>query len=163
MKRAYTKQLSLIGRGKEVGFALIHGKHLLRYGIKTLPGKRGGLVYVQRVEQLLGTLLTMAGPQVNIIAEDVSCIPGQGALRQAIYHTAQRWQRAGYSVCFLSLSEVKSVLCGDTDATHRVLMDAVLRDMAGLSKLIPRTSASAYWDKALLALTLARASCSACT
>ncbi len=45
--------LSFFARGKEIGFAIIADGELIRYGVKTVSGRRCGATFKRKVEKSL--------------------------------------------------------------------------------------------------------------
>lgn len=156
MKKNPTPIIAFFARGREIGFVILEAGHIIRYGIKTVRGKRGGPTFIERIEEALAPLLEMSGPQGMIVTERPSVLSRTGALCQVMSTLADGWKQHGYPVHLLSLEEAKRRLCNSRDATHRDLIQATVEQYPMLRSLVARPNGqqTKYWEKVFLAAAL---------
>ena len=149
--------IALFARGREIGFVVMHRGKIVRYGVKTITGRRRGRTFVEGIEKALADVLSLAGPQGVIVAETHKLAHHQGALCRVLADIFKRWERRGLGVCYLSLEEVKESLCRNQKATHSELVEAVADRYPPLQSLITGATIEGqkYWQKGFVAMGLA--------
>jgi hypothetical protein len=127
MRQKPTKTLSIFARGKEIGFVILEDGEILKYGAKTVKGKRSRVSFDKRVEKALCPLLKAVRPQGSVALERDLEDSKRGALCRAIGRTSKLWGKKGYPLRFVSLRETKKSLCGKQKATYQELIEEVVR------------------------------------
>ena len=157
MKQPPTPIIAFFARGGGIGFALLDGGELRRYGVKTIEGRRRGAAFTRSIENALSPLLAMLGEGGLIVMERNSPASRRGALCRRMSQIANRWERRGYAVCPLSLSEAKRRMCERPKATHRVLVETIATRHPILRPLVTRASIQQfkYWERVFIAMALA--------
>lgn len=147
---------AFFGRGKEVGFVCLKHGDLIDFGVKTITGRRRGGGFTKKIQNTLSALLETPEQHGLIVVERVSEMSYTGGLRHAMNAVSKRWKKDGYSVCSISLKQVKQRLCGTPNATHRELMEEVAERHAILKVLMADGKAdnAHYWEKVVLAMAL---------
>ncbi len=149
--------VALYGRGREIGFVIFYRDQMMRYGVKTIPGKRRGRGFEKRIEKAVTDVLSLAGWGGVIVAERNRPTVHQGALRRILPQVLKRVERPGLKTHYLSLDAVKVSLCGNNKAMHQQLVASVGRLYPILVRLIEggTTEKRKYWQKVFIAVALA--------
>lgn len=157
MKNDPTTIISFFARGREIGFVVIEGGQVVRYGVKTIKGKRQGSDSIRSVERALWPLIETLESQGMIVVERHSASSRTGILCQVMGILAKRWKRAGYPTSIVSLETVKRSLCETRKAKHIDILKVMMERYPFFRPLIPQPKAAKakYWKKVLLALALA--------
>jgi len=157
MQEKPIKILSLFARGKEIGFVIIEGGEILRYGVKTVKGKRNRPDFAKRVEKTIAPLLEIIDPKGLVVIERCSDVSKRGALCEAIGKISKLWKERGYILRFISLSEAKKRICGSRKATYRELIEVVVEEypILRILSLNSKLKKTKYWQKVLIAMALA--------
>jgi len=152
-----TSIIALFARGREIGFVILENGKIVRYGVKTIKGKKQGSDLTRRVERILAPVLAMAGLHSVIVIERDAELSRKGALCKAIHHLAGQWRRQNYRVRPVSWAEVVRTLCEGRRATQREVAQAILEQHPLLWQLVRQSTAyrAKYWKKVLLAAALA--------
>jgi hypothetical protein len=153
-----TTLIAFLARGREIGFVVLYEGTVLRYGIKTIKGrKQAGAGLTRRVEQILDTLLRTAGRNAVVVVEQDAALSKKGALCQTLNSLAERWKEQGRRVCALSWEEVKRRLSRSEWMTQDEIARVVVERQPLLWSLdTPRQAQRMrYWKKVLLAAALA--------
>ena len=155
IKQGPTTIVSLFVRGREIGFAVIESGALVRYGIKTIKGRRRGPAFAGRVEKALSPVLD--APNSRIVIERNSDASQQGALVKALPQIVKRLSKKGYALYSLPLREVKKRLCDTPKATHGQLSEVIAAQYPILWPLITGAEirGAKYWEKVFIAVALA--------
>lgn len=157
-----TKPASLIAlftRGREIGFVILENGQVVRYGVKTIKGKKQGPGLIRRVERILAPVLVMAGLHSVIVIERDANLSRKGALCQVVHRLSEQWRCRGYRVSSVSWKEVKEKLCEHSKTTHQEVIQAVVQRQPLLWLLVRHSTVqqASYWKKVLLAAALAEA------
>lgn len=153
-----TTFVAFLARGREIGFVVLHQGILIRYGIKTIKGrKQGGPAFIRRVEQVLTPVLTMAGHHGVIVVERDADRAQIGALCRAVHRLPERWGQRDLRVCAVSWEEVKMELCRYRQATQGEVTQVVVERQPLLWPLFMPLKAQRmkYWKKVFLAAAMA--------
>lgn len=158
-----TKPTTLIGfftRGREIGYVVMDNGQLVRYGVKTIKGRRQGPDFVRRVEDALASVLNLAGPHATVVIERRKGNSHTGALCRVVQRLLKRRaanRRRCYAVRAVSLKEAKQEVCGDGDVTNRELSEAIIKRHPILWALIssPKVQQVHYRQPILLVTALA--------
>jgi len=151
-----TSLIALYTRGREIGFVILENGKIVRYGVKTIKGKKQRPDLTERIDHILTPVLAIAGPSVIVIERDAT-LSRKGALCKAIHHLAGQWRRRGYQIRPVSWEEVVRTLCEGRRATQREVAQAILEQHPLLWPLVRQSTAyrAKYWKKVLLAAALA--------
>jgi len=151
-----TNILALFARGREIGFVWIDNGELLRYGVKTIKGKRRGPAFYKQIGKSLKGLLEKLGPDGLVVIERVDDGGRKGGLAKALPRIVEEFVDKVYPLMSLSLAEVKQSLCGCSKATHLALMETIAqREQIFLSLLKDgKAQRRNYWKKVLMAMGL---------
>lgn len=156
MKENPSSLVAFFARGREIGFVVMDNGQLFRYGVKTIKGKRRGVVFTKRIENALSPLLKIVRPHTTIVIEKTENLKRPGALCRTLSQIVKQWEKEK-QVYGLSLEEVKLRLCDTRKATHRELMEEVVERHALFKGLMFNGKAGQrrYWEKVILAMALA--------
>lgn len=163
MKENPSSLVAFFARGREIGFVIMENRELLRYGVKTIKGKRQGAAFAKRVESALSPLLKIVGPHATIVIEKTENLKRPGALCQTLSQIANRWEKEK-QVYRLSLEEVKQHFCGSRKATNQELVQAIAERHPTLMPLITGAKAQKvnYWKKVFMVMALAEVAKNTC-
>ena len=155
-----TSTVALFARGREIGFVILDGRTITRYGVKTIKGKKQGSDLTRRVERVLAPVLAMAGSHGLIVVERDVNLSRKGMLCKAVHRLSEQWRRRGYWVASVSWKEVRERLCECREVTqYQVSFAVVYQRHPLLWPLVKRSTVqqTKYWKKVLLAAALAEA------
>ena len=113
--------IALFARGREIGYAVLEGGELTRYGVKTIRGRRKGAAFQRTVEATASSLLADASKDAVNVFEKHDARTRLGGLAQALSRYAERWEGR---TLLLSTAQAKAALCGTRKATHAALASA---------------------------------------
>jgi len=151
-----TNTLALFARGREIGFVFIDNGELLRYGVKTIKGKRRGPGFYERIGKAIEGLLENLQANGMVVIERVDSGGKQGGLAKILPHIVEQFVDKVYPLMSLSLAEVKQRLCGSTKATNRALMETIAqREQIFLPLLDGKAQKRNYWKKVIMAMAMA--------
>lgn len=146
--------IALMARGGEIAYVVMRHGEIWRWGIKTIRCRRSGRVFTQRVERALFSILELGGkPPVVVVEKQVS---PRGGLCRAIPNLLKRWEKdSSDSLRYLSIQAVKQRVCGNCQATHRELVEAVAKKHPILWSLTTGEKAKTkYWEKVFIAVAM---------
>ncbi|MDA1190059.1 MAG: hypothetical protein O3A46_00065 [Candidatus Poribacteria bacterium] len=116
--------VGLFARGRETGFAVFERDGLVRFGVRTVRGRKTPPLLQRIVPRLVSESIPDVG-HVTVAAEAVDDDPASsGVLRRTLDEAIRPELLPGVRITRVSLSEAKRVLCGDSDATHINLLEA---------------------------------------
>lgn len=146
--------LGLFARGREIGYALLVADtgELVRFGVKTIRGRRKGKEFVRAVEKALAPLIPTAD---WVVMEDTRLVRQKlGGLCRELTTLAERWKQD--KICFrrVALSNAKQFFCADKQTSQRELTSRAEERFP----LFIRKRASASPKVFLLATALAKTS-----
>jgi len=150
--------IAFLARGREIGFVVLYEGTVLRYGVKTIKGrKRAGPGFTRRVEQTLAPLLRTVGRNAVVVIEQDAAPSKKGALCRTLNSLSERWKEQGRRVCALSWEEVKRGLSRSEWMTQDEIAQVVVERQPLLWPLVTPLKAQRmrYWKKVLLAAALA--------
>ncbi|MBI3232087.1 MAG: hypothetical protein HYZ51_03350 [Candidatus Doudnabacteria bacterium] len=152
-KRIHNTIVAFFARGREIGFVLMDSGQILRYGVKTVKGKKLESNLIQRVENVLATAITSIGTHGAIVVERNNPRSSKGVLCQALHSLSKRLKRQGYQVLLVSWKEAQQRLCEDEKGTQREIIQAMVERQPLLWSLFSRSTdqRATYWKKVLLA------------
>ncbi len=153
-----TTLIAFLARGREIGFVVLNNGTVVRYGVKTIKGrKRAGPGFTRRVEQTLTPVLAMAGPGAVIVIEQDATPSQKGALCQALNSLWPRWKEQGYRAYALPWEGIRWALGGSRRMTQDDIVQVVVKRQPLLWPLVTPLKAQRmkYWKKVLLAAALA--------
>lgn len=129
---------------------------ILRYGVKTVKGKRNRPDFAKRVEKALSPLLKAIGTQGLVVVQRGTISSKRGALCRTLDKMLKLWKKKGYRLCLISLLEVKRSLCENRKATYGELIKVVAERYPVLWPLsvIRKPEKTKYWGKAMIAMAL---------
>lgn len=158
-KQIPTSIIVFFARGREIGFVLLDSGQILRYGVKTIKGKKRAPDLIQRVEDILAPALAAIGTHGVIVVERLNNHSPKGALCQVLHGLSKRWREQGYQVFPVSWKEVQQKLCEGEKGTRREIIQAMVERQPLLWSLFSRSTGqrAIYWKKVLLAAALAEA------
>ena len=142
--------IAIFARGREIGFVVIRGRKLRRWGVKTIRGERRGPAFAKSVEKALSSVLEQVG-QTSVVVTERQASP-RGALGRVIPEVLRRWKKQEIQPRYISLSEVKRTLCANEKATHQELVEAVGEKYPILLADQPQAD---YWQKVFIAVAMA--------
>ena len=122
--------VALFARGRDLSYAVFHEGVLIRFGMKSIRGKRRGTSFQRAVADAIIPLLGSSPSPIVVMERS-----GNESRLGALYRTLSRLQAWGCKkecICLVSLSEAKNRWCGSTRATHDQLQEAVLSRHAAL-------------------------------
>ena len=151
---------ALCARGREIGYVLMVDGRIIRYGVKTIKGKRRGVVFLRQVARILMGVLDRLTPQYMVVVEDVSHRTKPGAVNQEIAKLKKEWMDTGScQVRTISLKDVKYRLCDDHSVSHRALVEMVLAryPLVACLRVDFAIYRPLYWELVCLAIGMADA------
>lgn len=160
MRKRSTFIAAFCARNREIGYVLMSEGRIIRYGVKTIKGKRSGAEFNRHVARGLLSLFERITPRRLVVVEDVSHRTKPGAVNQKIQNLRKTWTRTGsYQVKTISLQELKHRLCNDHTVSHRDLVAAVVTRyplLAGL-RVDCAIYRPLYWELVCMAIGMADA------
>ena len=130
--------VALFARGRDLSYAVFHEGELVRFGMKSIRGKRRGARFRRAVTDAVAPLLEIASSPV-IVIEPVDDTSRLGALPRTLACLPNHGPRKR-GVRFVSLRDAKARWCGNPRATHRELRDAMFSRHAVLHACPPSTA-----------------------
>lgn len=148
--------VAFVARGREIGYVFMRQRRIIRYGVKTVRGKRIGRDLSHEVSTLVLDTLARLASHGLLVLEDISHRQNSGAVNQALREMATRWDTHDYKIVRISLQAAKERLCGDPPTTHKALTEEIVSRYPLLDRL-PRGFTiyhPPYWELVLLAVAL---------
>jgi hypothetical protein len=158
MQPPSTPVAAFCARGREIGYVLMTGGRIMRYGVKTIKGKRQGREFYQRVARALMAVLERLTPRCLVVVENMPPRGKPGAVNQAIRMTMQAWEiEKRHRIRAISLKKAKRRICGQPTATHRDLAKRIIIRHPILSDLrcVLAAYRPLYWELVCMAAALA--------
>jgi len=159
MTHTPTPVLGLFARRKEIGYAVMRGGVLYRYGVMRIRAKGNGHEFAKAVLRSLCKLLTCIGSDGLIVLEQLSPSPKAPKPKADIPRIVKHFVEGVYVVTEIPLALVKQHGCDDPNATHHALVEAILPRYPVFSRHLQNAKPykANYWEKAIIAVGLAEA------
>ena len=157
---------------KEMGFAVLRGRELLAYGVRTLRNGRRPYDVIGQARRIVLIAIERHGPQVVAIEEPLMLPTKRAAIMSAIAQELRgRAEELGLAVVELSPAAIRERVTGNPRATKIEVAEILVRQgFDQLRSLVPRRPVRAalglrpkdkYWlhmfDALALAVTASRA------
>lgn len=145
VEQAPTIVLAVTPGTRHLGFAVLEGGELLRFGVKTFPGRKTPQVLWEQVRAVVEQLRSEYAPQ-RLIVEDVHYAQRQRCpLLRDLTVRLKRWgKNRGLDPKGLLPTVVKQQLSPDVP-TRRALADAMVRRYGLLARHLRSRCALPYW------------------
>ena len=157
MADTQTTILGLFARRKEIGYAVMRGGVLHRYGVTRIRAKGNGHEFAKAVLRCLCKLLACIESEGLVVVEQLSPSLKAPHPKADIPHIVKHAVEGVYGFTEIRLASVKQHWCDDPKATHHTLTEAILARYVALSRHVQEAKRykAKYWEKAIIAVGLA--------